>query len=64
MASTTQRLLSIQDACEQLGGIGKSMLYELIAKGDLTQCHIGRRAFVTGDSINQFVERLHATPRD
>jgi predicted DNA-binding transcriptional regulator AlpA len=54
-----QRLVSMQEAREHyLGGLGRTTLYELIKRGELTQVHIGRRGFITADSLECYVARL------
>ncbi len=52
------RLVSIADACEQLGGIGRTTLYELIDQGHLVRARIGRRAFITGESIEGYLHQI------
>jgi hypothetical protein len=53
------RLLhSVADVGTQLGGSSRSRVYELIAAGELETVSIGRRTFVTGDSLVAYVERL------
>jgi len=59
MAELVNKLVSIQDAREKwLGGIGRTTVYELIKRGELTQVHVGRRAFITAKSIEAYVDRL------
>lgn len=41
-----------------LGGIGRTMVYALIRDGELTMAKIGRRSFVTAESIAAYVDRL------
>jgi hypothetical protein len=43
---------------QALGGIGRTMLYDLMAAGELEQVKIGRRGFVTAKSIAAYVDRL------
>jgi len=52
------KLDSIPDTQKLLGGISRTTLYELAKRGDLAVVRIGRRAFVTRASIDQYVERL------
>ncbi|MEE2852237.1 MAG: hypothetical protein VX424_06235 [Actinomycetota bacterium] len=51
-------LYPVRQAREMLGGIGHSKTYELFKSGDLIKVNIGRRAFVTAESITAYVERL------
>jgi excisionase family DNA binding protein len=43
-----------------LGGIGRTTLYKLIDEGHLTQINIGRRSFITAESIQRYVANLTA----
>lgn len=53
------RLVSIQEAREKwLGGIGRTTVYELIKRGELIQVHVGRRTFLTTESLTRYVDRL------
>jgi predicted DNA-binding transcriptional regulator AlpA len=59
MSERVNRLVSIQEAREKwLGGLGRTTIYELIKRGDLTQVHIGRRGFITAKSLEAYVDRL------
>lgn len=48
---TDELLVPITAACKRLGGIGRTMLYELITSGELTKVKIGTRGFITVESI-------------
>jgi len=52
------KLDSIPDAQAYLGGISRTTLYELAKRRDLKVVRIGRRAFVTRASLDEYVERL------
>lgn len=52
------RLVPIEDAQRELGGIGRTTLYELIDQGHLVRARIGRRAFITGDSIAAYINTI------
>lgn len=54
----TRLLVPINGAMDALGGIGRTTLYELIKQGDLVKVNIGRRGFVTAESLRAFVDRL------
>lgn len=58
MSDIERRLLSIPEARSELGGIGHTTIYDLIARGELVKVNIGRRAFVTAESIAAYVDRL------
>ncbi|CAN5150618.1 hypothetical protein BH09ACT8_BH09ACT8_59160 [soil metagenome] len=53
-------LVPIPEARERLGGIGQTTVYELIKSGSLTKVNIGRRGFITAESIAAYVDRLSA----
>ena len=63
MDDTTQirRLVPIPETRRLLGNIGHSTVYELVGRGELVKVNIGRRAFVTSDSINAYMDRLAQT---
>jgi predicted DNA-binding transcriptional regulator AlpA len=59
MADTaTRRLVPLPEVPHQLGGIGRSSVYRLINENELTRVCIGRRAFVTAESIDRYIDRL------
>jgi hypothetical protein len=41
-----------------LGGIGRSAVYDLIERRELTKVNIGRRSFITSDSLDAYMDRL------
>lgn len=51
-------LVPIPDTCTRLGGISRTTVYELIDRGDLVKVNIGRRGFITAESIAAYVGRL------
>ncbi len=53
-----QLLAPIPDAQIMLGEISRSHLYELIERGEIKKVNIGRRSFVTIESIEAYVARL------
>lgn len=60
MHSATRKLVPIPEARSALGDIGRSTLYELIDQGELVKVKLGRRAFVTAESLAAYVNRLTA----
>jgi hypothetical protein len=59
MDSDTDRLLvPYDDARTELGGIGRTMLYELVERKELIKVNIGRRGFITAKSLAAYVDRL------
>lgn len=55
---TDVKLIPIHEAQDALGGIGRTTLWRLVRDGHLEQVHIGRRAFITADSIDAYVAGL------
>ena len=51
-------LYSINETCRVLGNSGRNTVYNLINDGRLTMVKLGRRSFITHDSIVAFVESL------
>lgn len=60
MEANTPLLVQVSDLPRYLGNIGRTSTYKLIAGGELTRVNIGRRAFVTRQSIDAYVERITA----
>lgn len=53
-----RKLVSIEEARAELGGVGRTTIYRLIAAGRLAKVNVGSRAFVTGASIDAYVDDL------
>lgn len=53
-----RQLVPIEDAQNELGGIGRTTLYRLIEEGHLIRARIGRRAFITGESIAHYIDSI------
>jgi hypothetical protein len=51
-------IVPIPESQAYLGGIGLSKLYELIRQGELVKVNIGRRGFITLESLRAYVDRL------
>jgi hypothetical protein len=58
MSAPQRRLVPISEACGELGSVSRSMLYELVNRGDLIRVNIGRRSFITADSLAAFIDSL------
>jgi excisionase family DNA binding protein len=58
--STTDRrlLVSFADSQGVLGGVSRTTIYELAKAGELTKVSIGRRGFITAESLAAYVNRL------
>lgn len=53
----TRLLLKVSDAGAMLG-VGRSTVYELIARGELEAVHIGRCCRIPTAAVEQYVRRL------
>jgi len=49
-------LLSTKRTKTELGGIGQTKLYELLANGDLVAVKIGRKTLITRQSLVEFIQ--------
>ena len=59
MTETARPLLwSIAAASGQLGGLGRSAIYELVKDGRLHVVHLGRRAMIADNELQRFVAAL------
>ena len=59
MSERRERLLvPVPDTCAQLGGVSRTTVYELVKQGQLVKVNIGRRGFITSESLAAYVERL------
>ncbi len=52
-----QLLLTFEDL-HAVVPVGRTTFYELIKSGDLRRVKIGRKSFVTAESVRAYVERL------
>ncbi len=61
MTTDTRRLLvPYEEARHQLGDIGRTKFYELIDTGQVVRVCIGRRGFITAESLAAYVGSLTA----
>jgi hypothetical protein len=60
MDTKIKLLVSIREARELLGGIGHTTLYALVKRGEIVKVNIGRRGFITSESLEAYVDRLSA----
>ncbi|OMB93580.1 helix-turn-helix transcriptional regulator [Mycobacterium colombiense] len=51
------------DARRLIGGVGNTTLWRLVNEGELEQVKIGRRSFITAESIHAYVARLRGGGR-
>jgi len=60
-SETLQRLLVPYDEARHvLGDIGRTKFYELIDEKRIVRVSIGRRGFITADSLTAYVQSLTA----
>jgi len=60
MDTAAKRLVSIPEARQLLGGIGHTTVYELIKRSEIVKVNIGRRGFITSESLEAYMDRLSA----
>lgn len=60
MPQKIRRLIPISTAAVYLGGISKPTVYSLVHAGHIKLVKVGRRSFVTAQSINDYIDRLEA----
>ncbi len=58
------QLVPIADAQSALGGISRTTIYRLVEEGRLQRVNIGRRSFITGDSIRNYLGSISQINRD
>jgi excisionase family DNA binding protein len=58
MDSSIKRLVPIPEARQVLVGIGHTTIYELIKRGEIVKVNIGRRGFITSESLEAYLDRL------
>lgn len=51
-------LIPIADTCAQLGGVSRTTVYDLVNRAELVKVNIGRRGFITSESLTAYVGRL------
>lgn len=62
VAAVPDRLLSIDEAARQLGGIARSTVYQEIGAGRLRTIKVGRRRLVPSSALIDFIDGRR--PRD
>lgn len=53
-----RQILSVEKSCEYLGGISKVSLYNRVNAGEIQLIKIGRRSFITLESMDAYLDRL------
>ena len=56
--SPDQLLVPVPATCAALGGVSRTTIYALVNAGELVKVNIGRRGFITAESLNAYVARL------
>ena len=56
-------LLTVSEAAQQLG-IGRSLLYELLADGQVESIHVGRLRRIPTDALATYVDRQRRNRRN
>lgn len=51
-------LVPIPETQEALGGVGRTTVWKLVKDKQLEQVNIGRRSFITAESLEAYVGRL------
>lgn len=55
--SDEKLLLTVVEAAHRLG-IGRTLMYELLASGEVASVHVGRLHRIPGDALVDYIERL------
>lgn len=53
-----KQLLTVEQASEELGGLSRSKMYQLMKTGELVSVQIGRRRLIPYREVTAFVEGL------
>lgn len=56
----TRLLHPVPEAMAALGGMSRSTIYELFAKGEIKTVKVGRRTYVPADELRRYVDSLTA----
>jgi excisionase family DNA binding protein len=55
--------LTVEEAAERLG-IGRTLMYQLLATGEVRSLRVGRLRRIPVDALTEYVERVAPTPPD
>lgn len=55
---TTRRLLDVDQVRDRLGGISRTVVYDLMKQGHIKRVKIGRSTRIDEASVNNYVARL------
>lgn len=56
----SRAIYSVPEAQHYLGGISRTTLYALLDSDDVKRVNIGRRAFITRKSMDDYIARISA----
>lgn len=56
-------LYTVPEICEATG-LGRSLVYELLAAGRIESVHVGRRRLVPAEAVERFVAELRQDAAD
>lgn len=51
-------LIPVPGTQSKLGGVSRTTVYKLVDSGELVRVNIGRRSFITAESLAAYVDRL------
>ena len=54
-ADAPERLLSVDDARQALGGVGRSLIYTEMQAGRLRALHVGRRVLISASEVARYI---------
>ena len=57
MSTIDRPLVSVAHACEMLGGIGRTNLYQRMSSGELESVKIGKRRLIRVSSIHALIDK-------
>lgn len=60
MTTTSEQLLYSPDEAAPLLGVGRSQMFELIARGEIESFKIGRLRKIPREALTAYIERLRA----
>ncbi|KZS80268.1 DNA-binding protein [Mycobacterium persicum] len=58
MAEQGPLLVPVPAVCTKLGGVSRTTVYELVKSRKLVKVNIGRRGFITAESLAAYVDKL------
>ncbi len=62
VAESRRLLLRVEEAAERLG-IGRTLMYELVSRGDVESVPVGRLRRIPAECLDEYVARLREAAR-